>query len=107
MSSASPVPRRGHAAGDVRDRLVDPDRRVGSGLLARLMARFTWIIWLGGGLLGYVAGEMVLADEVVGRWMAGAPLLDSVLPPLLGCAIMSVGWWSGRNRRAALANVRL
>jgi len=79
----------------------------GSGLLARLMARFTWIIWLGGGLLGYVAGEMVLADEVVGRWMAGAPLLDSVLPPLVGCAMMGVGWWSGRNRRAALANVRL
>jgi YjbE family integral membrane protein len=78
----------------------------GSGLLARLMARFTWIIWLGGGLLGYVAGEMVLADEVVGRSMAGAHLLDSALPPLLGCAMIVVGWWSGRNRRAALADVR-
>jgi YjbE family integral membrane protein len=78
----------------------------GSGLLARLMARFTWIIWLGGGILGYVAGEMVLADEALGAWMAGAHLLDSVLPPLLGCVMMVVGWWSGRNRRAMLAGVR-
>ncbi len=29
----------------------------GSGLLASLMARHEWIVWLGGGVLGYVAGE--------------------------------------------------
>ena len=28
----------------------------GSGLLARLMNRFQWIVWLGGGILGWVAG---------------------------------------------------
>ncbi len=31
----------------------------GSGVLARLMERFRWIVWLGGGVLGYVAGEMI------------------------------------------------
>src|SRR5262249_4138979 len=35
----------------------------GSGLLARLMHRFPWIIWLGGGILGYVAGELIFGDE--------------------------------------------
>jgi len=32
----------------------------GAGLLARLMNRYVWIVWLGGGLLGYVAGEMIM-----------------------------------------------
>src|SRR5262249_51311738 len=41
----------------------------GSGLLARLMTRFPWIVWLGGGILGYVAGEMMVQDAVVGRWL--------------------------------------
>ncbi len=74
----------------------------GSGFLARLMARFTWIIWVGGGILGYVAAEMILADEAVVRWTADATLLGSVLPPLLGLAMVAVGWWTERNRRATL-----
>src|SRR5262249_10968667 len=41
----------------------------GSGLLARLMNRFAWIIWLGGGILGYVAGEMMLEDHTVAAWL--------------------------------------
>src|SRR5256884_8187526 len=31
----------------------------GAGLLSHLMNRFTWVVWLGRGLLGYVAREMV------------------------------------------------
>ncbi len=79
----------------------------GSGLLARLMARFTWIIWIGGGVLGYVAAEMMLADPVVIRWTNDAHhLLESVLPPFLGLAMLAVGWWSARARRATLADIR-
>src|SRR5881409_3012843 len=37
----------------------------GSGLLARLMNRVPWIIWLGGAVLGYVAGDMILDDEAL------------------------------------------
>ena len=71
----------------------------GSGLLARLMARFTWIVWVGGGVLGYVAGEMVVGDEAVGRWIGGAAVLDHVLPTVLGLLIVGAGWWFGRERR--------
>jgi len=70
----------------------------GSGLLAQLMTRFTWIIWMGGGVLGYVAGEMILADEAVGRWISGATVLAYVLPPVLGLLIVGTGWWLGRAR---------
>src|SRR5437660_10250027 len=41
----------------------------GSGVLATLMNRFAWIIWIGGGILGYVAGEMILKDKILPRWL--------------------------------------
>jgi len=72
----------------------------GAGLLAHLMNRYTWIVWLGGGLLGYVAGEMVVEDPIVTRWLAGsAPLLHSAVPIALGVLVTALGWWLGRGHR--------
>lgn len=79
----------------------------GSGILTRLMNRFEWTIWLGGGVIGYVAGEMILSDRVVSRWL-GKTTLDDVFPPALALAIIALGWWFGRTPRgnapATLAN---
>jgi YjbE family integral membrane protein len=72
----------------------------GSGLLVRLMVRFPWIVWLGGGILAYVAGEMVLKDAFVKR--ALGPLADTLhypLPITLGVAITVLGWWFARGQR--------
>jgi YjbE family integral membrane protein len=72
----------------------------GAGLLAHLMNRHTWIVWLGGGLLGYVAGEMVVEDPIVTRWLAGAaPLLLHAVPIALGVLVTALGWWLGRGHR--------
>jgi YjbE family integral membrane protein len=72
----------------------------GAGLLAHLMNRYTWIVWLGGGLLGYVAGEMVVEDPIVTRWLAGAaPRLHLAVPIALGAVVTALGWWLGRGRR--------
>src|SRR5262249_27966451 len=43
----------------------------GAGLLARLMNHWTWIVWLGGGFLAYVAAEMVFEDKAVADWLGG------------------------------------
>ena len=65
----------------------------GSGLLATLMNRFVWIIWLGGGVLGYVAGEMILKDHSLARWIAqSAPGLE-LLPLAPAAIIVVLGWW--------------
>ena len=45
----------------------------GSTLLLKLMERFPIIITLGGALLGYLAGEMLVTDPVVAQWL-GAPV---------------------------------
>ena len=55
----------------------------GSGLLAWLMNRFTWIIWLGGGVLGYFAGEMILRDRALDRWLGPWPGWVEAVPVLL------------------------
>lgn len=74
----------------------------GSGLLATLMTRFPAIIWLGGGILGYVAVEMILRDRAVGARLADVPGTPA-LPVLAGLAMTALGWWFARRgrRRAA------
>jgi len=70
----------------------------GSGILARLMNRYPWIIWLGGGILGYVAGEMMLKDRVIHGWLGpAADALHYPLPLVLGLALTGVGWWVARG----------
>ena len=70
----------------------------GAGLLAHLMNRHTWIVWLGGGLLGYVAGEMVIEDPIVSRWLGStAPVLHLAAPIALGVVVTGIGWWLGRG----------
>ena len=76
----------------------------GSGLLARLMNHYRFIIWLGGGVLGYVAGHMILKDpwvfERVGHSFEG---IHRYSPIVLGIAIAILGWWSD-SRAARKAN---
>ncbi|MDB6154429.1 MAG: integral rane protein TerC family protein 3 [Chthoniobacteraceae bacterium] len=70
----------------------------GSGILARLMGRFPWIIWLGGGVLGYVAGEMIFEDRLVAQWMEGhAQSFHRPASILLGVGISILGWWFDRR----------
>jgi YjbE family integral membrane protein len=71
----------------------------GSGLLATLMNRFAWIIWIGGGILGYVAGEMILKDHGIARWLGEPPAWAEALPILLAVAIALIGWRAAQNGR--------
>ena len=73
----------------------------GSGILARLMGRFTWLVDRGAGILGWVAGEMLLKDDIVrgGLSERGVAALHWVLPAVLGVAVVAVGrWWVWRRR---------
>ena len=75
----------------------------GSGLLARLMNRWPAIIWLGGGVLGWVAGEMI-ARAVIHRWLGEANGWSHAAPAIPAVAIAALGWWAQRAR-AALSRV--
>lgn len=73
----------------------------GSGLLARLMNRFPLIIWLGGGVLGWVAMKMMLDDPIVIDWLghALAQTLHQIAPYALGVLIAALGWWFARGTK--------
>jgi YjbE family integral membrane protein len=72
----------------------------GAGLLARLMNRYGWIVWLGGGLLGYVAGEMILEDPLVVRGLGEmAALLHRPVPIAVGAGVTALGWWMAQGKR--------
>jgi predicted tellurium resistance membrane protein TerC len=63
------------------------------------MTRSPWIVWLGGGILGYVAGEMMVQDAVVGRWLGDWRRLAAAWPVVVGLAISGLGWRAGRRTR--------
>jgi YjbE family integral membrane protein len=74
----------------------------GSGFLARLMNRAPWIIWLGGGLLGEIAGNIMLHDPLI-RSYIGEERADAINLPVrisLFVAIAALGWWRARAARA-------
>jgi YjbE family integral membrane protein len=55
----------------------------GTGLVARLLRRFPDLVWLGTALLGWVAGQMVVADRLVAGWVATqSPALGLIVPAL-------------------------
>jgi YjbE family integral membrane protein len=69
----------------------------GSGLVGKLMDRFPRIIAVGGGVLGYVAGEMMVEDRVVHAWTGDLALVGHAIPIVLGLALTALGWFSGRR----------
>jgi len=66
----------------------------GSTLILKLMNRYTFIVTAGGGLLGWVAGEMLISDPAVKLWVdtvmpwahTGAPLMATL-------AVVGTGKW--------------
>jgi predicted tellurium resistance membrane protein TerC len=77
---------------------------VGSSVLAALMSRYPAIIWIGGGILGYVAGDMILEDPVVAqRLEALAHALQHAFPLALAALLTWTGWWLGRRQSSRKA----
>jgi len=74
----------------------------GSTLISQLMSRFRWVIWLGGGVLGHVAGKIIFQDPTVLGWLGvratvGMPAaeLDGLLQaagPSVRAAVNGVPW---------------
>jgi predicted tellurium resistance membrane protein TerC len=78
----------------------------GSGLLARLMARFWWIVDVGAAILGWVAGEMILGDRVVQGWLGShpSPVVTRAVQGMLAILVIVVGRaWARRHARRTVS----
>ncbi|MEK0317891.1 TerC family protein [Cohnella sp. 56] len=63
-----------------------------SQFLTKLMTRFPPLVWVGAGLLGYSAGEMLTGDPWIGDYLdESAPALAEVLPYVLGLLFLAYG----------------
>jgi len=76
----------------------------GSTLMLKLMERWPIIITLGAGLLGWIAGEMIVSDSAIAGWVkANINWLESLhLAPAVGAVIViAVGKWIAGRQSAA------
>jgi YjbE family integral membrane protein len=78
---------------------------VGSQLIMKLLERFPWLVIAGGGLLGYIAGEIATEDTAVKPWIgAHAPALHYIGPALGVVVVVAAGIWLTRRNRGAAAS---
>ena len=78
---------------------------VGSQLIMKLIERFQWLVIAGGGLLGYIAGEIATEDTAVKPWIAAnAPVLHYLAPALGVVVVVAAGVWLTRRNRGAAAH---
>jgi len=73
---------------------------VGAQLIMKLIERLPWLVIAGGGLLGYIAGEIAVADTAVKPWVdAQAPSLHYIAPAVGVLVVVGVGVWLMRKNR--------
>lgn len=76
-----------------------------SQLVLKLIDRFPFVVYAGGALLGYVAGEMLVSDVNLASVLAGTPpLLHWLLPAFCAVLVVVTGMWLAA-RKVAVAKV--
>lgn len=71
----------------------------GSKFVLKLMDRFPMVIVFGGGLLGWIAGDMAMTDVVVRPYLVGAPDWLHYASMASGAAfVVAAGTWLGRRK---------
>ena len=98
----------------------------GSSLISTLMTKHRWIVWLGGAILGHVAGGIIFHDpsvlapmgviiqagashKVIAEAMTGHTIAQwtaTSVPWLLAGVLFLVGWWRSRPKKEAVADER-
>jgi len=73
---------------------------VGSQIIMKLIQRFPILVMAGGGLLGYVAGEMMVADPAIAPWLAANAAKYTWLAPIAGVAVVVAVGYALTHRRA-------
>jgi YjbE family integral membrane protein len=73
---------------------------LGSQLIMKLIEHFPILVIAGGGLLGYIAGEIAVTDAAAKDWIeATAPSLHWVAPIAGVVVVVAIGVWLSRRQR--------
>jgi YjbE family integral membrane protein len=76
---------------------------LGSAIMLYVLDRFPILVIAGSGLLGWVAGELAIEDEIAYAWLtAHMPLLIGSAPLICCLIVVAIGLWAGSaNRKSA------
>ena len=81
---------------------------VGSAILMALLERFRVLVWGGGALLGWIAGDVMVKDAALADWLS-QPVLELLHiwgGPVGGIIVLGAGYvLVGRNRRLILDEI--
>jgi len=71
---------------------------LGSQIIMKLIEHFPVLVLAGGGLLGYIAGELMVEDPAVTPWIAAHAPSYAWIAPVAGVAIVvAAGMWMARR----------
>jgi predicted tellurium resistance membrane protein TerC len=73
----------------------------------KLIDRFPFIIYGGGALLGYVAGEMLVGEALFKPLLEAQHALHWLIPAACALLVLVVGKWLAARKTATLAVVDL
>src|SRR6266567_254304 len=80
----------------------------GSAILMALLERYRVLVWGGGALLGWIAGDVMVTDSALGGWFS-EPVLHQLLTwggPVGGIIVIGMGYiMVGRRRRLILDEI--
>ena len=78
-----------------------------SQLVLKLIDRFPIIIYAGGALLGYVAGEMLVSEALFKPLLDAQHLLHSLIPAVCAVLVLVIGKWLALRMAATVKAVDL
>lgn len=70
----------------------------GSTILSNIMKKYTWIVSVGAGLIGYTSGEMILNDTFF-HFLAEIKILEYLIPGILAIGVIVLGNWLKARKR--------
>jgi YjbE family integral membrane protein len=77
-----------------------PLMMVGSQMMVWALDRFPWLMIAGGGLLGWIAGELAVHDPIAHAWVAETMPALLIAAPFIGCGIVvAIGLWASYRPR--------
>ena len=70
----------------------------GSGVILKLITRFPILIYIGAGVLGWTAGQMLVHDKLVAQYIEFA-VLNWLVPVITTVGVVGIGWWYAQRQR--------
>lgn len=78
-----------------------------SQLVLKLIDRFPFIIYAGGALLGYVAGEMLVSEALFATMVEARHYLHWLIPAFCALLVLVIGKWLALRKAVSVAAVDL